>query len=160
MHHEDIESATLIEPVEQLEKLRHEAERELLAIQARTESMRLRATILIGAAAILTATPDKWVSSWQIIPVGIGVAAAVLGLLALQPKRIQAVDITYDVDTRLRADPYSVAHNLFTGLRTELASVKDVSEQVSNYLTIGFLLLVLSWVASAIILFLKFIALI
>lgn len=142
-------------PQEQLEFVLHEIEREVLALQTRTESMRVRATLLIGASGLLTAAPDKWVSPWQAITLAIGFVAAGLGLSALIPKTIDLADMRIGLDARLRVDPYSALYNIYDGVAAEMASARDIAEKMAERLTLGYVFIVLSWTSSAVILFLN-----
>ncbi|MDP9694480.1 UNVERIFIED_ORG: hypothetical protein J2X79_002039 [Arthrobacter globiformis] len=147
-------------PQEQLEFVVHEIEREVLAVQTRTESMRVRATLLIGASGLLTAAPDKWVSPWQAITLAIGIVAAGFGLSALMPKTIDLADVRMGLDARLRADPYSALLNIYDAVAFEMASAGKIAEKMAERLRLGYVFIVLSWISSAVILFLKSLSLI
>lgn len=134
----------------QLEAVNTEILRQLTAANDRQESIRTRATILIAAAGILSTFPaqaDRTI--WHLSGVFLAVAAALLGLIAAWPLFRKVADADESFDARINADPYSTLFSIVSDNRIELRETFKMTENMARYLRTGYLLLVLSWLATS-----------
>lgn len=139
-------------PLEQAKLLNAEVTRQLAAVAQKRSSMHTRAAILVAASGVLTSfRTEDWNSGWQMISVVIALAAAVLGLLVMRPRRQGEANATLAFDERLEASVYSTAHSIVRDNITELKNLRARNEEMAHFVGWGYVLLVLAWMASFII---------
>jgi hypothetical protein len=141
-----------VEPIEQLKLVHDEMNLQRTLLSQRLSNIQNRATVLITGAGILGAfTAGSWPSMWQGISVGLSVAAAIVGIAVLRPRRGIEANATLHWENRLRADPYSAEFSIFKDKIEVLEEEFDRVKNAGQIVMVGYGILVAAWAATFII---------
>ncbi|WP_230674249.1 hypothetical protein [Rathayibacter sp. Leaf248] len=137
-------------PVEQLEFVHREVERQLgenLAVQANVIT---RATVLVAASGLLGASVSNEVANtWQLASIALALVAACCGLCSLWLWKSEGAEITASTrDSYLAASPDHVQWAIVEDLLQTLAARRADLKKKARWVSAGFLILVVSWLLS------------
>lgn len=136
-------------PVEQLKLIGAEVTRQLAAVASKRAGLHTRAALLVAASGVLTSVQSSsWASGWQFISVALSVAAAILGLIILRPRRGDDSNATLYVNERLDADPYSTEYSIVMDNIVVLKGGRKRIEDMAKKLMAGYIVLVAAWAST------------
>jgi hypothetical protein len=135
-------------PTEQLKLVHSEVDRQRAAIAARRTGMHTRAAVLVTAAGILASVQTtSWVSGWQIVSIGLFVAAAIFGLLAMRPMSGDESHPAALFKESLGLHPYSIEYRIVEDNVQALNGELEMIKAIALMLRIGYLILGVAWLS-------------
>lgn len=136
-------------PREQLKLFHAELDRQRDVVARRLGNMHTRAAILIGASGVLgTLQASAKVTNWSYVSVSASLLAALLGLWAMRPTKGDDADARKNLEKSLSSHPYSVEHYIVRHSQAGLAVDMAMLDSNRRVLTVGFVVLIVSWGAT------------